>query len=83
MANTIFIEKRRVCVKPLRSRLDANLLLQKLRLPTTIKRCRSSVGMVNFLSIFFPDVQKVLKSIYDLTGKGRQFIWGTEQQIAL
>ena len=38
--------------------------------------------MVNFLSIFCPELQKILKPIYDLTRKGRQFIWGEEQQIA-
>ena len=37
--------------------------------------------MVNFLSIFCPELQKLLKPIYDLTRRGRQFIWG-EQQIA-
>ena len=36
--NTIFIKDRRVCVKPLRSRLEA---IQKLKPPTTIKGCRS------------------------------------------
>ena len=38
--------------------------------------------MVNFLSIFCPELQKLLKPIYDLTRKGRQFIWRIEQQIA-
>ena len=38
--------------------------------------------MVNFLSMFFPELQKLLKPIYDLTRKGRQFIWGKEQQDA-
>ena len=38
--------------------------------------------MVNFLSMFCPELQKLLKPIYDLTRKGRQFIWGEEQQIA-
>ena len=38
--------------------------------------------MVNSLSIFCPELQKLLKSIYDLTRKGRQFIWGKEQQLA-
>ena len=37
--------------------------------------------MVNFLSIFCPELQKLLKPIYDLTRKGRQFIWGEEQQV--
>ena len=38
--------------------------------------------MVNFLSIFCPELQELLKHIYDLTRKGRQFIWGNEQQLA-
>ena len=36
--------------------------------------------MVNFVSIFCPDLQKLLKTTYDLTRKGRQFVWGREQQ---
>ena len=33
-----------------------------------------------FLSMFCPELQKLLKPIYDLTRKGRPFIWGKEQQ---
>ena len=77
MGNAIFIKDMRACVKPLRSRIEA---IQKLKPPTTIKGCRSFVGMVNFVSIFCPELQKLLKPIYDLTRKGRQFIWGEEQQ---
>ena len=40
------------------------------------------MGIVNFVSIFCPELQKLLKPIYDLTRKGRQFIWGEEQQKA-
>ena len=40
-----------------------------------IKGCRSFAGMVNFISIFCPELQKLLKPIYDLTRKGRQFLW--------
>ena len=76
MGNTIFIKDRRVCVKPLRSRLEA---IPKLKLPTTVKGCRSFAGMVNFLSIFCPELQKLLKPIYDLTRKSRKFIWKGEQ----
>ena len=47
----------------------------------TAKGCRSFAGMVNFLSIFCPKLHKLFKPIYDLTRKGRQFIWGEEQQI--
>ena len=38
--------------------------------------------MVNFFSLFFPELQIFLKPIYCLTRKGRQFIWGEHQQIA-
>ena len=79
MGNTIFIKERRVCVKPLRSRLEA---IQNLKLPTTQKGCRSIAGVVNFVSIFCPDLQKLLKPIYEMTKKGRPFVWGEEQQKA-
>ena len=77
--NTIFIRNKRVCAKPLRSRIKA---IQKLKPPMTIKECRSFVGMVNFVSIFHPEPQGLLKPIYDLTRKGRHFIGGEEQQKA-
>ena len=79
MGNTIFKQDRNVCIRPLRSRLET---IQKLQLPTTVKGCRSFAGMVNFLSMFCLELQRLLKPIYDLTRKGRQFIWGEEQQIA-
>ena len=47
-----------------------------------IKECRSFVGMVKFVSIFCPELQGLLKPIYDLTHKGRHFAWGKEQQEA-
>ena len=40
------------------------------------------MGMVNFLSIFYQDLQKLLKPISDLTRKGRSFNWQQEQQVA-
>ena len=79
MRNTIFIKDKRVCVKPFRNRIEA---IQKLNLPTIIKDCRSFVGMVNFVSIFCLELQKLLKPIYNLTRKSTQFIWGEEQQVA-
>ena len=78
MGNTIFIKDGRLCVKPLQSRLEA---IQKLKPLTTVKGCRSFAGMVNFLSLFCPELQKLLKPIYDLTMNGRQFIWGEEQKV--
>ena len=79
MSNTIFIRNKRVCVRPLRSQIEP---IQKLMPPTMIKGCRSFVGMVNFVSLFCPELQKLLKPIYDLTRKGRQFLWEKEQQQA-
>ena len=38
------------------------------------------MGMVNFLNMFCPELQKLLKPIYDFTRKSRPFIWGKEQQ---
>ena len=57
MGNTIFIRDKKVCVRPLRSQIKA---IQKLEPPTTIKGCRSFAGMVNFVSIFCPELQKLL-----------------------
>ena len=61
MGNTIFIKDRKVCVKPLRNRIEAILKLKPPKMP---KGC--------------PELQKLLKPIYDLTRKGRTFIWGEE-----
>ena len=77
MGNEIFIQNRKVCVQPLRNRLEE---IQRLQPPTTVKGCRSFAGMVNFLSMFCPELQKLLKLIYDLTRKRRPLIWGKEQQ---
>ena len=55
-----------MCVKPLQSRLDAIL---KVTPPRTVKSCRSLAEMLNFLSLFCPELQKMLKLIYDLNRK--------------
>ena len=79
VGSTIFVRNKRVCIRPLRNQIEA---IQKLKPPTTIKGCRSFADMVNFVSIFCPELQKLLKPIYDLTRKGKQFLWGEEQQKA-
>ena len=56
--------------------------MQKIKAPTMVKQCKSFAGMVNFVSIFCSELQKLLKPIYDVTRKGRQFVWGLEQQNA-
>ena len=77
MGNTFFIREKRVCLKPLRNRLEA---IQMLKPPTNQKGCRSFAGIVNFVSVFCPELQKLLKPIYELTKKGRPFIWADEWQ---
>ena len=71
------LKAKKVCMKPLRNRLEA---IQKLQLPKTPKGCRSFAGAVNFLNMFCPELQKLLKPIKDLTRKGRPFCWGEEKQ---
>ena len=72
MGNIIFVKDRSVCVKWLGSRLGA---IQNINPPPTVKGCRSFSGVVNFLSLFCLELQMLLQPIYDLTRKGRQFIW--------
>ena len=36
--------------------------------------------MLNFLSMFCPELHKLLKPLYYLTRKGKPFVWGKEQQ---
>ena len=45
MGNTICIQEKRVCVRPLCNRLEA---IQRLKPPTTVKGYRSFAGLVNF-----------------------------------
>ena len=71
MGNEIFIENKKVQVKPLRNRLEA---IQKLQPPKTPKGCRSFAGVVNFLSMFCPELQKLIKPIYDQQEKEDHFI---------
>ena len=80
IGDEIFIQNRKVCVQPLRNRLE---VIQRLQPPTTAKRCRSFAGMVNFVSMFCPELQKLLKPICDLTRKARPFIWGKNGKVLL
>ena len=66
-------------ITPLRSRTEA---ISKIPTPRTAKQCKSFCGVVNYLSLFCPDLQTLLKPIVELTRKGRPFIWGQEQEKA-
>ena len=79
MGNVFHINGLTISITPLQSRVEA---IQKLQPPTNVKRCKSFCGVVNYLSIFCRHLQKLLKPIYDLTKKGRPFVWQEEQQQA-
>ena len=79
MGNVFHIHGSTISITPLQSRIEA---IQKLQPPTNVKGCKSFCGVVNYLSIFCRHLQKLLKPIYDLTKKGRPFVWQEEQQQA-
>ena len=53
MGNTIFIRNKRMCIRPLRSQIEA---IWKLKPPTMIKGGQSFAEMVNFVSLIFPEL---------------------------
>ena len=79
MGNEFIINKRTMTITPLRSRTEA---IGKIPTPRTAKQCKSFCGVVNYLSLFCPDLQTLLKPIVELTRKGRPFVWGQEQEKA-
>ena len=79
MGNVFHINGSTISITPLQSRVEA---IQRLQPPTNVKGCKSFCGVVNYLSIFCRHLQKLLKPLYDLTKKGRPFVWQKEQQQA-
>ena len=79
MGNEFIINNRTMTITPLRSRTEA---ISKIPTPRTAKQCKSFCGVVNYLYLFCPDLQTLLKPIVELTRKGRPFIWGQEQEKA-
>ena len=79
MGNEFSIHKRTMTITPLRSRTEA---INKFPTPRTPKQCKSFCGVVNNLSLFCPDVQRLLKPIVELTRKDRPFLWGEAQEKA-
>ena len=79
VGNEFSINKRTMTITPLRSITEA---INKIPTPKTPKQCKSFGGVVNYLSLFCPDLQKLLKPIVELTRKDRPFIWGDAQEKA-
>ena len=77
MGNEFVINKRTMTITSLWSRSEA---ISKIPNPKTAKQCNSFCGVVNYLSLFCPDLQRLLKPIVELTRKGRPFVWDQEQE---
>ena len=76
MGNEFVIVEKNMTITPLRSRTEA---LHKIPTLKTAKQCKSFCGFVNYLSLFCPDLQILLRPIVELTRKERPFVWGKEK----
>ena len=65
-------------IKPIKTRMAA---IQKLPPKSTIEY-KSFSGVVNYLSLFCQNLQKLLNPIHELTRKGIPFRWNTENNEA-
>ena len=72
MGNTFKTGPNGITITPIKIRTEAILNTPP---PTTVKECKSFCGVVNYVSLFCPHLQKLLAPIYDLTRKVRPFIW--------
>ena len=79
MGNEFVIVEKNMTITPLRSRTEA---LHKIPTPKTVKQCKSFCGFVNYMSLFCPYLQILLRPIVELTQKERPFVWGKEQETA-
>ena len=69
----------KVCYTPLKDKCDA---IGNLESPKTLRQTRAFCGMVNFLSSFSPNLQRLLMPIYDLQKKAKKFKWMDEAEKA-
>ena len=72
MGNTFSTKNGEVSVKALKTRIEA---MNNTPTPRTTKEVKSFCGVVNYLALFCPDLQLMLKPLYDLTRKDRPFVW--------
>ena len=73
------IQGDKVCYTPLKDKCDA---IRNLESPKTFRQTRAFCRMVNFLSLFLPNLQRLLISIYDLQKKAKKFKWTDEAEKA-
>ena len=73
------IQGDKVCYTALKDECDA---IRNLESPKTLRQTRAFCGMVNFLSSFLPNLQRLLIPIYDLQKKAKKFKWTDEAKKA-
>ena len=73
------IQGDKVCYTPLKDKCDA---IRNLESPKTLRQTRAFCGMVNFLSSFLPNLQRLLIPIYDWQKKAKKFKWTDEAEKA-
>ena len=79
LGNVFHIENGVITITPMKSRMEA---IQKLLPPTRVKARKSFCKVINYLSLFCKDLQKILKPIYELTRKELPFHWSEVHQKA-
>ena len=77
MGNQFIIRNKSMTITPLKGQTEA---IQQIPTPHTPKECKSFCGVVNYVSLFCKDLQRLLRPIVELTRKGRPFQWGPEQE---
>ena len=77
MGNVFSIKERQMTIEPIRTRIDA---IESFPRPHMVKECKSFSGVVNYLSFFCKDLQKLLSPIYHLTKKDVPFHWTDIQE---
>ena len=79
MGNIFEVTSDGVTMSVVKTRQEA---IEQMPPPRTAKQCKMFCGVANYLSEFCPNLQKELRPIYDLTRKGRPFIWTEMHQEA-
>ena len=76
MGNTIFIQEKKSLYQTIKNQTGSHTTIK------TTEDCKSFAGVVNYLSMFCPNLQNFLKCINDLTRNERPFIWTKVHQEA-
>ena len=79
MGNQFIIRNRTMMITLLKSRTEA---IQQIPTPRTPKDCKSFCDIVNYVSLFCKDLQRLIHPKVELTWKSRPSHWGPEQEQA-